>query len=121
MRKRKDIDTSTVGGRIQSLRSKLHLTQEELARKLNISDRSIISMYETNRREVPWSLAVEIAKVLESSPYYILGGTDRDDSFISEVEVEAYSVKTEDYKKAILGLLKVLVDLERKSLDGELM
>ncbi len=69
-----NLDTKTVGGRIKGLRIKAGLSQEALAEKLHMEDRSSISSYETNRRSISGILAVEIAKKLNSTTDYIFDG-----------------------------------------------
>ncbi len=113
MKKNVEIDTTTVGGRIKYLRIKAELSQSELAEKMHIQDRSNISSYETNRRSVSWSLAVELAGVLNSTPNFILDGIVSEDPTIAEIEHLLKSVRTEAVKKMILQQVKAAVDFER--------
>lgn len=116
MKKNVEIDTTTVGGRIKYLRIKAELSQSELAEKMHIQDRSNISLYETNRRSVSWSLAVELAGVLNSTPNFILDGIVSEDPTIAEIEHLLKSVRTEAVKKMILQQVKAAVEFERANM-----
>ncbi len=116
MKKNVEIDTTTVGGRIKYLRIKAELSQSELAEKMHIQDRSNISSYETNRRSVSWSLAVELAGVLNSTPNFILDGIVSEDPTIAEIEHLLKSVRTEAVKKMILQQVKAAVEFERANM-----
>ncbi len=116
MKKNVEIDTTTVGGRIKYLRIKAELSQSKLAEKMHIQDRSNISSYETNRRSVSWSLAVELAGVLNSTPNFILDGIVSEDPTIAEIEHLLKSVRTEAVKKMILQQVKAAVEFERANM-----
>ncbi|MEK4267031.1 helix-turn-helix domain-containing protein [Bacillus sp. FSL W8-0940] len=64
-----------LGKRITSLRKQSGLTQEELAKKLNIT-RSALSQYELGTREPNYDLLIKIADFFEVSTDYLLRGTD---------------------------------------------
>nr|WP_249219914.1 helix-turn-helix transcriptional regulator [Bacillus licheniformis] len=64
-----------MGKRITSLRKQSGLTQEELAKKLNIT-RSALSQYELGTREPNYDLLIKIADFFEVSTDYLLRGTD---------------------------------------------
>ena len=66
----KNIDITTVGGRIKKLRMEKGLSQEELAEMLFLNAKNI-SAYENNRNEVPSAVLADLAKALDSSMDYI--------------------------------------------------
>lgn len=111
--KNSKFDTTTVGGRIKELRKKAGLSQDRFAEMLHIQDRSNISSYETNRRSLSWQLAVEMAKVLKSSPGYILDGAVPEDPIVAEIEGLIQSVKSDAVKKMILQQVRAAVDFDR--------
>ena len=113
MKKNKEIDITTVGGRIKYLRVKAALSQDELAEKLNFQDRSSISSYETNRRNVSWPIAVNMAKILGSDTNFIFNGIESEDPIATEIGCLVKSVKFEVTKKMILQQVKVVADYER--------
>lgn len=63
----------TKGERIKHLREQLHMTQEELAKKLSTTKQTI-SKYEKNIvTNIPSDRIEDMAVVLNSTPEYILG------------------------------------------------
>lgn len=110
---KKEIDTTTIGGRIKELRMKAGLSQDELAEKLHLENRASISSYETNRRNVSGALAVDIARVLNSSIDYLLNGSKITDPFIKDILVLAASIKSDVVKKMVLDQLKSAVEMEK--------
>jgi transcriptional regulator with XRE-family HTH domain len=66
--------------RIKDLREDHDLTQNELSKILNISQRSY-SYYETGGREVPTEIVCDLAIFYHTSTDYILGLTDDKDFY----------------------------------------
>lgn len=65
-----------LGRRIATLRKKNKLTQEELAKKLQIS-RSSLSLYELDKREPDFDTLTKIADLFNVSLDYLMGRTDQ--------------------------------------------
>lgn len=63
----------TIGERIKRRRKKLHMTQEELAKKIGCKSRSSINQIETGRNGIPSSKIKTLADALETTPSYIMG------------------------------------------------
>lgn len=61
--------------RLKELRLKSEMTQDDLAKKLNIST-STISFYESGAREPNLSTLISIAEIFNVSTDYLLGLTD---------------------------------------------
>ncbi len=61
--------------RIRNLREDSDLTQTEISKKLNISQRTY-SHYENGTREIPTSILIEIANIHNVSIDYLLERTD---------------------------------------------
>jgi len=61
--------------RIRNLREDSDLTQTEISKKLNISQRTY-SHYENGTREIPISILIEIADIHNVSVDYLLERTD---------------------------------------------
>jgi transcriptional regulator with XRE-family HTH domain len=61
--------------RIKNLREDHDLTQEQLSKMLNISQRTY-SYYETGGRSVPVGVICDLADIYKTSTDYILGLTD---------------------------------------------
>lgn len=50
----------------------MKMTQEELAEALHIK-KSTVSMYENDKVDIKGSILIELSKVLNTSPNYLLG------------------------------------------------
>lgn len=62
----------TMGDRVKAARLKKGYTQEELAHKLGYKSRSSVNKIETER-DIPRSMIVRLAEILEVSPSYLMG------------------------------------------------
>lgn len=60
------------GNRLKTLRMKLNMTQQQLARKLGLT-KSVISAYETGLRQPSYDVLIHIAKIYNVSTDYLLG------------------------------------------------
>ncbi len=65
-------DYSAIGQRIRALRKSKRMNQSELAEKLQKSLRTV-QKYETGEIEISFSVACQIANILDSTPSYVLG------------------------------------------------
>lgn len=63
---------SEIGSRIRSLRKSKGMNQSELAEKLKKSLRTV-QKYETGEIEISFSVACQIANILDSTPSFVLG------------------------------------------------
>lgn len=62
--------------RIKRRRKELHLSQEALARKMDYSDKSMISKIEKGKVDLSESKIMQFADVLQTSPEYLMGWID---------------------------------------------
>lgn len=114
---KKNIDTTTVGGRIKKLRLDARLSQEDLAGLLYLENKSSVSSYETNRRGISGDLAIQLAEVLCSSVSYILNGDGEVDDITSETMELLKQLKNNAVKQTALKQIKALIELE-KNMEG---
>ena len=107
------IDTATVGGRIKKLRIDAGLTQEELGYALNMEGKSVIYGYESNRRRPDWDVLMDLAKILCTTPEYIITGVspDGEDPYISAVVALMKAMKTDKEKKIALEHVKLVMKM----------
>ena len=63
----------SIGSRIKERRELLNLSQEELALKLGYKSRSTINKIESGINDITQSKVVEFAKVLQTTPAYLMG------------------------------------------------
>lgn len=66
----------SIGERIKECREKLGLSQEELAIRMGYSTRSSISRIEKGQNEISQSKVKEFAKILNTTPEYLMGISD---------------------------------------------
>lgn len=62
----------TVGERVKLLRERKGMTQAELAEKLGYKTKSSVTHIECGR-DIPRSLVVRLAEILETTPAYLMG------------------------------------------------
>ena len=68
----------TIGERVKNARLKKGLTQEELAHKLGYKSRSSVNKIELER-DIPRSMIVKIAEILDVTPAYLMGWEETQD------------------------------------------
>ncbi len=107
----------TFGERLKLLRNKKGLKQTELAKILEVSERTI-RYYEFNEREPDLSSLKILADFFEVSIDYLLGRTD-DPTPLSSVRAVAHMENKEDLnyealQEILYKTLKKLHDMEKK-------
>jgi len=107
------IDTATVGGRIKKLRIDAGLTQEELGYAIKMEGKSVIYGYESNRRRPDWDVVIDLAKILCTTPEYIMTGTSSggEDPYISAVVALMKTMKTDKEKEIALEHVKLVMKM----------
>lgn len=109
----KPADVSTVGGRIKKLRLERGLSQEQLGYALGMEGKCVIYGYESNRRGVSWDVLVELARVLHTTPEYIMTGSEPDeDPYVIEAAALIRSLKSDKAKKAAIEHIKLVKKME---------
>ena len=102
------IKEETLGQRIRAQRIRLGMTQEELAEALYV-EKSIISYYENDKKEMRASGLAEIAKVLQTTPNYLLGFADSNDGFADEALGLLRDVKDQSVREILLKQIRALI------------
>ena len=69
----------TVGKRIKDKRESLNLTQDELAKKLGYKSKSTINKIEKGINDISQSKLMEFAKVLKTTPSYLMGWEEQEE------------------------------------------
>ena len=67
---------NTVGERIKSLRVEKGMTQEQVARALHFGSRSMVSDYESGRRELPYKSVGDYASFFRVTANWIMQGDE---------------------------------------------
>ena len=109
---KKNIDTTTMGGRIQALRLQKGWSQEELGFRIGVNNKSVISFYEHDTRAVSVSVLQVLAKELGTSIDYLVNGIEsgeheEDLDILMAVQL-LKSLKTEKGRKAALEHIKLV-------------
>lgn len=105
---------STVGERILIIRKQLGWTQEELAKRMGYKSKSTINKIEMGINDIPQSKIVMFAKVLGTTPAYLMGWEEKtppEDKPIdlSEGEkalLELFNRVPEDQQKLVLQMIR---------------
>ena len=84
------------------------MTQEELAERLYVK-KSTISYYETDKKEMRASCLAEIAWGLYTTPDYLLGFEEKQDSFEAEAMGKLQEIKDDTVREMLLKQMKALV------------
>ena len=115
MRKQnKDIDTTTVGGRIQKLREENNMTQAALAEELHLENKSSVSRYESNRSTPTPELFVEMARLFGTTTDYILSGEiPARSAKLMQAEAILQGMKLDKTLDAAIAMLMTLKGLEQ--------
>lgn len=90
--------------RIKQLREENKITQEELAKRLNLTSKGIVSMYEKGDRKPSLEILVKLSEIFNCSIDYLLGKSDikniaEEFNFAYHKETEGLS--DEDIKEAL--------------------
>ena len=108
------IDVTTVGGRIKKLRTEMGMSQEELGFALHMEGKSVIYGYESNRRGISGDILVDLAKLLHSTPEYIMNGESPadEDPYIFAVVSLMKGMKTDKRRRIALEHIKIVAEME---------
>lgn len=114
---------STVGNNISNRRKFLGLTQEELANKMGYKSKSTINKIELGINDIPQSKIAMFAKVLGTTPAYLMGWEEEKEKLspgeehLTEGEkmvLELFRKIPEDRQAEALELLRVALRMQKK-------
>ncbi len=105
---------STVGNRILQRRKELDLTQEELAKRMGYKSKSTINKIEMGINDIPQSKIAKFAEVLATTPSYLMGWDEEENSpeepQLTEGEkklIELFRLVPEDKQQMVLQMIEV--------------
>lgn len=75
-----------IGDKIRNRRIELGMTQEELAKKLGYKSRASINKIELGQTDITQSRIVDFARVLDTTPAYLMGWEDEPDQPRSPID-----------------------------------
>mgnify|MGYP000126269065 CR=1 FL=1 len=96
-----------IGKRIRSRREQLGMTQEELASRLGYKSKTTIAKIENGTNDIVQSKVTEFAKVLDTTPAYLMGWTQLDGNVVNEKEPE---LTARDEKELMLSQEGLMFD-----------
>jgi transcriptional regulator with XRE-family HTH domain len=109
-------DIMAYGERISELRTKMKLTQEELAKRIGIT-RAALSHYEKNRREPDYETLQKLADFFDVNVDYLLGRTvdpspsnktDKPSDELTTVMFHKWDQLDEKRRRQALKLIEIL-------------
>ena len=120
----------TIGSRIRNRREELNLSQDELAKRLGYKSRSSINKIELDQRNLTQSKIKAIADALETTPAYIMGWEELDQTVdlkklqkeVSEAAVTMEMIEKQ-YGSSTLEAFNLYVQLDiedRAEIRGEM-
>lgn len=118
-----DISLSILGDKIKKLRKEMGMTQQELAKSINVS-RSTIGMIEANKQGTSNETLLKLAKVLNTTVENLLSDTDdkkdipKENKSYKEKEIDTIAAHLED-KNLTPKKVKLLKDYIDALFDDE--
>lgn len=109
----KNIETTTMGGRIKECRLKAGMTQEALAERL-CTQKSLISMYENDKVDIKSSVVVELANAINTTVGYLVnkeGAEEEIDEQMQEMIALFQGLGSDQLRKVALEQLRILSNL----------
>ena len=105
---------STVGDNILRMRKRLGMTQEELATRMGYKSKSTINKIELGINDIPQSKIVKFAEVLGTTPAYLMGWDEEENSpeepKLSEGErmlLDLFRRVPEEQQQLVLQMIRV--------------
>ena len=89
------MDMNEIGHRIRSARRKMHWTQQDLAKKLNVSD-AAIGLWENGQRTINFETLYKLCDVFDLPRSYFLSEDPDDFSSLSAAESERLKAMRSD-------------------------
>lgn len=88
-----------IGDRIKQKREALDMSQEDLAKKVGYKSRSSINKIESDGRGLPQNKIVLFAKVLNTTPAYLMGWEEVEDIALTDIFNALTSANFEELKR----------------------
>ncbi len=106
----------TLGERIKEARLKKRMTQEELAKLLGYKSRSSINKIEVDGRDVPRSMIVRFAEILDVTPSYLMGWDDESSVNLDNPDtlkfIKLFESLSKDKQQLVIGIIEGFLDKE---------
>ena len=107
-----------IGSNIATRRKELHMTQEELAKKMGYKSRSTINKIELGINDIPQAKIIRFSEVLDVSIAYLMGWEGQEEKSAAEDGLTAKKIELLNFVKCVpddkaalaLRLLKSVVE-----------
>ncbi len=110
------MNQNALGRRIREERQKLHLTQEQLAEKINVST-TYIGFIERGERSITLGKLALLANVLGVSVDYLLSDSIAPPASSNEkLWIQLLSSATEEEQKLIIDMAKLILNHSKKDI-----
>ena len=101
----------TLGQRIKECRLRKEMTQENMAEAL-LTKKSTISAYENNKIDIKISVLKEIATVLDTSVFYLVGEQEDISNDVMQMAMILQQFEDKKLRKVAIDQIKLLLTLD---------
>jgi transcriptional regulator with XRE-family HTH domain len=102
-----------IGDRIKEKRIELHLSQEELAKRMGYTSKSTINKIELGKNDVNQKKIVQFAEALHTTVPYLMGWDSEEPDYVvpgTDILIETYSKLTNKQREHLLRYMKLLLE-----------
>ena len=104
------METETIGSRIRAARKEMGYSQEELAALLYMK-KTTICKYEKDLHDIPSSVIIQLARILHTSPNYILLGEVKEEGWMEEMYELMENIKSPEMRRLALKQLRCFAEV----------
>ena len=99
-----------IGSRIRAARKEMGYSQEELAALLYMK-KTTICKYEKDLHDIPSSVIIQLARILHTSPNYILLGEVKEEGWMEEMYELMENIKSPEMRRLALKQLRCVAEV----------
>lgn len=104
------METETIGSSIRAARKEMGYSQEELAALLYMK-KTTICKYEKDLHDIPSSVIIQLARILHTSPNYILLGEVKEEGWMEEMYELMENIKSPEMRRLALKQLRCVAEV----------
>ena len=104
------METETIGSRIRAARKEMGYSQEELAALLYMK-KTTICKYAKDLHDIPSSVIIQLARILHTSPNYILLGEVKEEGWMEEMYELMENIKSPEMRRLALKQLRCVAEV----------
>ena len=104
------METETIGSRIRAARKEMGYSQEELAALLYMK-KTTICKYEKDLHDIPSSVIIQLARILHTSPNYILLGEVKEEGWMEEMYELMENIKSPEMRRLASKQLRCVAEV----------